>query len=103
VTFWPFEDSPDTGVHTTRFVLDEGYPILLVSHDPDGAWQFLCGTTDESKDGRLIDLERVLELDETVRKVADLPRGWRAWRDSSDGPWIQEPFSTGELADYRVD
>lgn len=103
MTRWPFADSPDTGVYSTRFVLDEDYPILLISHDPDGAWQFLCGTTDNPDDGRLIPLQEVVELDETVRKVADLPTGWRAWRDSTEGPWMQEPFSTGELAGFRDD
>jgi len=49
---WPFPDSAETAVLTTRQVLEQGLPVLLVTHDrDDGAWQFLCGTTDDPKDG----------------------------------------------------
>ena len=90
---WPFKDPPDRSVYTTRFVLDKDYPILVVSHDPDGEWEFLCGTTDKPKDAREILLGEVLDLDERVREVADLPVGWRAWRSDPGGPWMQGPIS----------
>ena len=90
---WPFKDLPDRPVYTTRFVLDKDYPILVVSHDPDGEWEFLCGTTDKPKDAREILLGEVLDLDERVREVADLPVGWRAWRSDPGGPWMQGPIS----------
>jgi hypothetical protein len=89
---WPFKDPPDTRAHTTRFVLEDDFPILVVSHDPDGAWEFLCGTTDKPKDAREIFLGEALELDPGLREVADLPVGWRALRDSREAPWMEEPF-----------
>ena len=89
---WPFEDPADTRAYTTRFVLDEDLPILVVAHDHDGGWEFLCGTTDKPKDGREIMLGEALELDPRLREVADLPVGWRAFRDSPEGPWMQAPF-----------
>ncbi|MGH2920557.1 MAG: hypothetical protein ACRDKU_00600 [Gaiellaceae bacterium] len=97
---WPFSDPKERSVYTTRFVLDEGLPILVVSHDPDGEWEFLCGTTDKPKDAREIMLGEVLELDERVGEVADLPVGWRAFRSSAEAPWMQRPFSTEELAPF---
>ena len=90
---WPFKDPPDRLVYTTRFVLDKDYPILVVSHDPDGEWEFLCGTTDKPKDAREILLGEVLDFDERVCEVADLPVGWRAWRSDPSGPWMQGPIS----------
>ena len=46
---WPFADPPNTAVITTRPVLEQSAPILLVVHDAvDGTWQFLCGTTNDS-------------------------------------------------------
>ena len=90
---WPFGDPPDRRVYTTRFVVDKNFPILIVSHDPDGEWEFLCGTTDKPKDAREILLGHVVQLDERLREVADLPVGWRARRSDPDAPWMQEPFS----------
>jgi hypothetical protein len=89
---WPFKDPPDRRVYTTRFVLDDDYPILVVSHDPDGEWEFLCGTTDKPKDAREVLLGEIVDLDERVREVADLPVGWRAQRSDPGGPWIEEPI-----------
>jgi hypothetical protein len=97
---WPFKDPADTRVYTTRFVLDDGYPILVVSHDPDGAWEFLCGTTDKEKDAREVLLGEVIELDERIREVADLPVGWRAVRSDPEAPWMEEPMSPAELASF---
>lgn len=98
---WPFRDPADRVVYTTRFVFDDDLPVLLVSHDPDGEWEFLCGTTDKPKDGREIMLGEVLELDERIREVADLPVGWRAWRDSPEAPWMQRPFTPAELEHFK--
>lgn len=89
---WPFREPAETRVYTTRFVLDDDLPILIVAHDRDGGWEFLCGTTDKPKDAREILLGEALELDRRLREVADLPAGWRAFRDSPEAPWIQEPF-----------
>ena len=66
MTDWLFADTPTTAFITTRQVL-EGATILLVTHDADdGAWQFLCGTTDD-------------------------PEGRRASRAAADLPWEREP------------
>ena len=91
---WPFEDPRDRRVYTTRFVVDKDFPVLVVSHDPDGEWEFLCGTTDKPKDAREILLGEVVDLDERLLEVADLPVGWRALRADPGGPWMQEPFSS---------
>ena len=38
---WVFADPPDLGAITTRQVFYEGQLLSLVSHDPEGDWQFL--------------------------------------------------------------
>ena len=84
---WPFEDTPNTASITTRQVLD-GAPILLVTHDADdGSWQFLCGTTNDTADGRVVGLGEMYRRDTTVGELADLPEGWRAWRAAPGHPW----------------
>jgi hypothetical protein len=85
-----FEESPRLGVLTTAAVLS-GAPIVMVSHDADdGGWQFLCGTTNDPADGRIVHLEDIVERDPTVNEVADLPLGWLAYRSAVGGDWTRE-------------
>ena len=88
VTPWPFEDAPNTATLTTVHVLDRTHPVCFVTHDADdGAWQFLCGATNESSDARVVGLKTILEVDPSLAELADLPLGWRAWRAASGQPW----------------
>jgi hypothetical protein len=85
---WPFADASNIQVITTRPVVDEQHPILLVSHDEDdGGWQFLCGTTNKTEDGRVGCLGCLVEADATLRDLADLPLGWTARRSGAGAPW----------------
>lgn len=47
---WPFEEPINHVAFTTKKVAHEGYPILLITHDEDGNWQFVCGTANGPKD-----------------------------------------------------
>jgi hypothetical protein len=92
VDHWPFEDTPNTASITTRQVLEQGAPILLVTHDADdGSWQFLCGTTNETADGRVVGLGEMYARDTTLGELANLPEGWRAWRSAVGFPWQRGP------------
>lgn len=86
-----FDENPRLGILTTAAVL-AGAPILMVSHDEDdGGWQFMCGTTNEPADGRIVHLEDIVAMDPTVGDVADLPLGWVAFRSAVGGDWNREP------------
>lgn len=88
---WPFSDPPNVATITTKKVLDEGHPILLVTHDEDdGGWQFLCGTTNDPEDGRVVGLDCIYNLDPSIAQLSDLPLGWRAYRDTAESPWQRE-------------
>ena len=88
---WPFDDSPNVAVITTRHVL-EGAPILLVAHDEeDGGWQFHTGGPAIEADARVVGLREIWVLDPSVAEVADLPLGWQAWRNTPAGPWRRKP------------
>ena len=85
---WPFTDPTNVAAITTRHVLEGRLPILLVTHDlDDSAWQVLCGTTNDPDDGRVACLGCLYARDRSIGALADLPLGWRAWRDSSSSPW----------------
>jgi hypothetical protein len=79
---WPFSDPADAMAYSTLNVLVENAPVLLVTHDDDGAWQLLCGITNRTEDGRIVCLGCMFERDPTIGALADLPRGWQAWRSS---------------------
>jgi len=92
---WAFEDAPNTATITTVKVLERRAPILLVTHDEDdGGWQFLCGTTNDDADARIVGLGTVVKWDASVNELADLPLGWRAWRESPEAPWSRGPVTT---------
>jgi hypothetical protein len=89
---WPFADRPNTASITTRQVLEAGAPILRVAHDADdGSWQFLCGTTSDPADARVVGLGRMYARDPSLRAIADLPEGWCAWRKAPGLPWQRGP------------
>jgi hypothetical protein len=88
-------ESPNGLVITTRQVMDQRWPILLVTHDveePHG-WQFLNGRgdTDDAASGVTVHVEHLIEHDPSVCELADLPVGWRAWRNSEKAVWLREP------------
>lgn len=84
-----FDNLLDRPVFTTTYVLKENKPILYVSHDEDGAWQF--HTTNDGVDtttAMLVTLQNVLDHDATVNEVSDLPLGHYASRESVGEAWI---------------
>jgi Domain of unknown function (DUF4262) len=90
---WPFYDPENTEAFTTNGVLQNKYPVLLVTHDDDGSWQVLCGTTNDAKDIRTACLGCLYEIDRTIGELADMPRGWEASRTTTTDPWQRRPQS----------
>ena len=88
---WPFVDPTNAVAISTCQVVHHGYPILRVSHDFDGDWQVLCGTTTDVKDALVVCLGCAFQRDPSIGALADMPRGWTAWRGSAGDPWIREP------------
>jgi len=90
---WPFEGlSTDTGVFTTRQVLEGLEPVREVYHDHNGDWQFLCGTTLNTEDLKLVCLGCMVETDPTIGELSDMPPGWCGTRQIRGGEWVQEPY-----------
>ena len=89
---WPFCDAKNSAVFTSKRVIDGSDWIHYVTHDADdGAWQFhpYGGPTPEIE-AAVVSLESVLQLDDSIRLLADLPIGWHAWRGSKSSEWIRE-------------
>jgi hypothetical protein len=80
------ENSHDIAVITTRQVL-EGAPVLIVEYS-DGTWQFICGSTNDTTDGRVVGLKEILAMDTSLREpVARLRSGGIAQRSQVDAAW----------------
>lgn len=93
---WPFETPTNTLAYTTIFVLQGSLPIVEVYHDHDGDWQFLCGTSNEAAHVKLVCLGCLIERDQSLFGLADLPAGWSAVRTSPGQTWKREPFADGD-------
>jgi len=92
-SIWPFSDAERTAVFTSKRVIDGSDWIHYVTHDADdGAWQFhpYSGPTPE-QEAAVVSLRSILDLDDSVRSLSDLPRGWHAWRESTSSTWTRAP------------
>jgi hypothetical protein len=90
---WPFADPPNVATICLRDIMRGRRPILFVQHDEDdGCWQFTDGRDSPNPDdGVVLSLDCVLNLDPSIAELADLPLGWRAWRDDVNHPWQRGP------------
>ena len=89
-------ESPSGVVITTRQVMEQGWPILLVTHDADEprGWEFVNGhgDTEDAASGITVHVEHVIERHPSVAELADLPEGWQARRSAESDDWIREPI-----------
>lgn len=84
-----------------RHCLDDGKPILLIIHDTDGSWQFLCGGSnhDTADQGALICRKCLFERDASLEGIEILPAGHEAYRTTGeDRSWQVE-----QLPPYKGD
>ncbi|RYD19627.1 MAG: hypothetical protein EOP88_18245 [Verrucomicrobiaceae bacterium] len=88
---WPFDEPRNLAVFTTRQVLDDNEPVLEVYHDGDGDWQFIGDTGGNETNCCIIALETAINLDRSMKELADLPLGFRAIRKNADSRWIRSP------------
>ena len=84
-----FTDPPNTQAFICRHVA-AGQPVLYVSHDEDGDWQFLCGRIHDFARGErpmLVCLEDAVRLDPGLNALAGLCTSHHAERTSPSARW----------------
>ena len=85
---FPFEDAPNTAIIICNHVIEKDADILYVSHDEDdGMWQFLCGGSHEITDAKLVSLEEVFALDNSIAQLANMPCGYITTRKDTVSKW----------------
>jgi hypothetical protein len=78
----------DLAVYTSKQIIEEMMPILFVSHDEDGDWQFLSGFENDGADVRIVGMEEILRWDESLRGLSFLAPGMEASRETVTEEWI---------------
>lgn len=86
-----FSETPELGVFTSDRVVNGREPICLVFHHENGDWEFVTGKEEGSSEISLIHVGHIIESDPSIAVLADLPSGWKAWRESSASDWVREP------------
>jgi len=81
-----FYEEKNLGVFTTKQFIENNEPIVYVSHDEDGDWQFLTKNAN-LKDAKIVHIEYMTSKDKTLNEVFHLEYGQSAERDSIDGNW----------------
>tara|TARA_R110001592_G_scaffold343029_1_gene633216 strand:+ start:59236 stop:60090 length:855 start_codon:yes stop_codon:yes gene_type:complete len=87
---WPFDDPVNLATFTTKYIVENRHPLMLITHDEEGDWQFLCGTTNNSDDVKISCFGCIYERHPEIAEFSNLPRGWLAWREDENSPWIRE-------------
>lgn len=87
-----FNISNDTAVVTSTEITQDSRAILYVSHEYDEEegplWQFHSGSGDYSDEKmQLVRLQTILDLDQSITDIADLPIGHAANRVSANAVW----------------
>ena len=89
---WPFDQSRNCAVLSVREIVHDGAPVLHVVHDAeDHGWQFLTLDDADPVEAAVVSLGSMVARDPSLLELADLPPGWRAWRESPQHTWRREP------------
>ena len=84
---WQFSEPENAAVFATSRSVHNGEPILLVGHNQNGDWQFLCGDVTPTEECLIVCLACAYLKDKSIGQLADLPLGWQASRETVDAPW----------------
>jgi hypothetical protein len=75
---------------TVKSIVQATTPLLMVSRDvEDAGWSFLTGEPLDMSEALLVTLRSMVERDQTVLELADLPPGWTAVRSSPQASWTR--------------
>ena len=86
---YKFSDSSDTACFVCDHVLSRQRPILHVTHDYDGYWQFLCGQNNhDESNAKIISIGQATEIDNSINDLYEMPMGVGADRKSIDDEWV---------------
>jgi len=75
-------------VFTSKYVIKSSSPIVYVSHENDGDWQFLGVENNlKAEDAMIVSLGEILKHDPSILLIMDLPFGKVAIRKNIEDNW----------------
>ena len=78
----------NVAVFTTKYVVKEGSPIVYVSHDSDGDWQFFGAETNVPiENSMLVSLGEIIEMDASIKELLKIPMFSEAHRKNKSSKW----------------
>ncbi|MCR5570342.1 MAG: hypothetical protein K6G31_13890 [Paludibacteraceae bacterium] len=76
-------------VFSTKGIVENNVSINYIVHDEEGDWQFLNLDEDLTEDNaRLLSLEEVINMDNSIEKILDMDLGYYAIKSESTNAWI---------------
>jgi len=84
-----FNKPKNTACIVCNHVINRDIPILYAFHDEEDVfWQFLCGRSDHTEiDYKLISLEEIVVIEQSVNYIHDIPLDNSATRDTELCKW----------------
>jgi hypothetical protein len=74
---------------STKNIVYNAASILKVTHDDDGIWQFLDGSSElEEDDAVVVSVGTIINIDPTLKEILNLPMGSKAFRKDKSSTWI---------------
>lgn len=83
-----YKNKAETLSYVCEHVFYNTRPILLVCHERDGDWQFLCGATHPGAIPKVVGMEHLLERDPSLKQILQLPLGCDAERTDTSSVWL---------------
>jgi len=82
-----YSENLNLAVFTTTYVMIKKSPIVYISHDFEGDWQFLSAETVPTTEAMLVALGEIIEFDPTVIEVLNMPLNHGAFRKDKNSGW----------------
>lgn len=86
----PTHASRDCAIYTSNAVAFGAQPVLLVAHSEDGQRWIFLGEEGDPVDA-VVSWGSLIDRDDALIELADLPPGWTARRTADGATWTREP------------
>lgn len=82
------DEEKNRAVITTKFVMRDKSPVVYVSYDEDGDWQFFGTEEITTDDAAVISASEILDLCPALAGLPNMKPGESVWRENENSEWI---------------
>lgn len=73
-------------VITTKSILEGNANVAEIYHEDDGTWQAIPAEDFKENDAKVISMKNLIDIDESIKEILALPKGYMAIKKDND--WI---------------